>query len=84
MAVEREVAGVRCGEVLAELSDYLDDDLPEGRRNQLQAHLCGCEACERFGSQFADAIRLLRLGRPDTSTEASAVFKRLRIRLQRG
>ena len=82
MASEREVAGVRCSEVLAELSEYLDGELPGPRRDQLQAHLQGCEACERFGGQFAQAIRQLRLEPRDGSAGTRAVFERLRARLR--
>ena len=82
MAIEREVAGVRCSEVLAELSEYLDGELSEPRRNQLQAHLQGCEVCERFGGQFSDSIRQLRLGLKDGPADTRAVFERLRTRLR--
>ena len=84
MAVEREVAGLRCGEVLADLSEYLDGELPAERRAQLDAHLRGCDVCERFGGTFSSAIQALRRGERPDPAEASAVFERLRQRLEGG
>ena len=78
MAIEREVAGMRCGEVLAELSDYLDGDLDPARRAQVEAHLQGCEACERFGSDFMTAVYALRRAQPMGDP---SVFVRLKIAL---
>ena len=82
MAVEREVAGVRFGEVLADLSEYLDGELPAERRAQLEAHLRGCTVCERFGGSFSTAIQALRQEETLEASEASNVFSRLRSRLE--
>lgn len=81
MAVERDVAGLRCGEVLAEMSDFLDGDLGTARRAQIEAHLRGCDVCERFGGAFSAAIQALRQGGFQPSIEAPAAFERLRLRL---
>ena len=79
MAVEREVAGLRCGEVLAELSDFLDGDLPGERRRRMEAHLLGCEECARFGGAFTTALQSLRSGKSGPPGEAESVFQRLRV-----
>jgi anti-sigma factor RsiW len=81
MAIEREVAGMRCGEVLAELSDYLDGDLTKARSAQVEAHLHGCDVCERFGSAFASAIQTLRHSGLGFGEDDSTVFERLHARL---
>ena len=60
MAKERTVAGLRCGQVLEHLSDYLDGDLDDATRTQIEAHLRGCDWCERFGAEFAGTIVALR------------------------
>ena len=78
MAIEREVAGIRCGEVLAELSDYLDGDLDPARRAQVEAHLQGCEACERFGADLATAVHALRSAQPIGDP---SIFVRLKVAL---
>jgi hypothetical protein len=49
MAHDREVAGLRCTQVLAHLSDYLDGELDPQTRAQVEAHVQGCDWCERFG-----------------------------------
>lgn len=81
MAIEREVAGLRCGDVLAELSDFLDGELTAPRQAQVEAHLRGCDVCERFGGVFSAAIRALQQGGFQPVEEAPAVFQRLNIRL---
>ncbi len=83
MESERLIAGLRCSEVLADLSDYLDDQLLLERRAQIESHLRGCAVCERFGGQFGAAIKALRrtLTEPDPLDEG--VSARLRDRLRR-
>ena len=82
MQHEREVAGMRCGEVLAELSDYLDGDMVVERRTQVLAHLQGCETCARFGGVFSAAIQALRQGHQGHPSDEPMVFQRLRDRLK--
>lgn len=81
MGIERNVAGMQCGEVLAELSDYLDGELAIERRNQVLAHLQGCDVCERFGGVFTLAIQSLRTSEPKPSMEGVLAFEHLKVRL---
>ncbi len=83
MDSERLIAGLRCSEVLADLSDYFDDQLPPERRAQLESHLRGCAVCERFGGRFSAAVTALRrtLTEPEPLDEGAAA--RLRERLRR-
>jgi anti-sigma factor RsiW len=83
MAIEREIAGIRCGEVLAELSDYLDGELAPERRAQVDGHLQGCDVCERFGSRFSTALRAIRQSGLGPTGEEPAVYERLQARLDR-
>ena len=78
MAIEREVAGMRCGDVLAELSAYLDGELADLRRIQIEAHLQDCDACERFGTDFIAAVHALKNFQP---VGDPTVFERLKIAL---
>lgn len=81
MMTERTVAGLRCSEVLAKLSDYLDGEASDSDRSQIDAHLAGCDWCERFGGEFAGAVNALRrLVGEDITVEMSS---RLRERLGR-
>lgn len=57
---EREVAGITCGGVLAELADYLDDAVAPAVRARIEAHLRGCDQCERFGGAYAGTVKALR------------------------
>lgn len=79
---ERTVAGVRCGEVLAELSDFLDGALPPARVAALQAHVAECHACARYGADVADALARLRAGLAEPPALAGAVAERLRVQLR--
>ncbi len=64
MQQEREVGGLRCGEVLALLGDFVDGELDAATVGRVQAHLAGCDACERFGGRYAAVVRRLRAERP--------------------
>lgn len=63
MAEDREVAGIRCFEVLGLLSDYLDGELPPASRAQVDAHLAGCTWCEQFGGHMGQVVSRLRAER---------------------
>jgi anti-sigma factor RsiW len=80
---ERLVSGLRCSEVLADLSEYFDGGLSAERREQLEAHVRGCTVCERFGGRFSEAVTALRrhLAAPVALEEDAA--RRLRERLGR-
>ncbi len=54
------VAGIRCRDVLGDLSEYLDGALPAARVAELQAHLSGCDRCARFGGEVSQTIQALR------------------------
>ena len=60
MKVDRQVAGLWCHDVLEKLSDYMDSDLPVAERERVEAHLRGCDACARFGGDFAATVGALR------------------------
>ena len=81
MGIERNIAGMHCGEVLADLSNYLDGDLTLDKRNQILAHLEGCDVCERFGGVFTMAIQSLRAREPKHSLEDALAFEHLKVRL---
>lgn len=82
--MEREVAGLWCGQVLERLSDYMDGELEPGDRARVEAHVQGCALCEAFGGRFVGVIQRLRrgLGAPEPMREE--VADRLVERLARG
>lgn len=57
---ERTVAGLRCSEVLARLSDYIDGELDAAEVKHVEEHLLGCPNCERFGKNFGSMVVSLR------------------------
>ena len=77
MKGERLVAGLRCSEVLADLSDFIDGSLDAERIARLQGHVAGCQVCERFGATFKTAVRALRELRAPPDVDP-AIAKRLR------
>ncbi len=80
--LDRLVAGLRCREVLADLSLYIDGELPAARVQQIQEHLRGCDWCERFGGQFSEIVarfrRELREAEPLDQSVAARLDERLR------
>ncbi len=60
MQGDRRVGGLWCHEVLERLSDYVDGELSEPERQQIDDHLRECDTCERFGGRFAESIRVIR------------------------
>jgi anti-sigma factor RsiW len=72
------VAGVRCREVLADLSDYLDGALAPARVEELQAHLAVCSNCARFGGHIARTLDTLRqVSVPAEHDVAASVMTRI-------
>lgn len=60
MKGERLVAGLRCSEVIARLSDYVDGELSAEDLARVRAHVAECDVCERFGGKFASVVRALK------------------------
>jgi len=83
MAHDREVAGIRCTEVLESLPDYLEDSLPAPDRSRVEAHLRGCTWCERFGGDYAGAVTALRTMLREPAPPGPATKLRLRNALTR-
>lgn len=81
MLPEREVAGLKCGEVLEDLSSYFDGELERERRAKIEAHVTGCDVCARFGGRFADSVRALQRALEARTEVDAGVLERLRRRL---
>lgn len=79
--LDREVAGIRCREVLELLSSYLDGDVTESERRRIDAHLLDCDHCERFGGDFGEAMKALRRELRHAPELDDDVARRLRERL---
>jgi len=57
MPTDREIAGIRCMQVLEYLSDYLDGNLNADTVERIENHLRGCNWCEQFGREFASTVK---------------------------
>jgi anti-sigma factor RsiW len=57
---ERLVAGLHCGEVLADLTEHLDGRLGPDRALRIDEHLEACESCRTLGEEIAAGVRALR------------------------
>lgn len=71
--LNRLVAGLRCRDVLEDLSEFLDGGLPPERVAAIQAHLAECETCARFGGSVGEIVAALRVGTPTTTWSAARV-----------
>lgn len=58
--LDREVAGLRCRDVLDALPDFLDDAVDADLRARILEHLRGCDRCERFGGEYGAVVASLR------------------------
>lgn len=79
--LDRVVAGLSCRQVLDQLSDFLDHDLPVDRAGRIREHLQDCHTCEQFGGRIARLVAALRLQPP--SGPPHDVVERLQQRLGR-
>ncbi|HEX9161507.1 MAG TPA: zf-HC2 domain-containing protein [Thermoanaerobaculia bacterium] len=73
---------MRCSEVMAVLSDYIDGTVDVENRARIDAHLRGCDVCERFGGQFAAIVETLRRQLAGSEPLPDDVARRLRERLR--
>lgn len=69
------VGGLRCFEVLAVLSDYVDGELDAETKAKVEAHLAGCDACTKFGGEFGAVVGALRQKRQADEPSAAAALK---------
>jgi anti-sigma factor RsiW len=50
---------IRCQEVVEVITDYLEDQLDEATRTELEAHLTLCEGCAEYLRQMRTTIQAL-------------------------
>ena len=77
----REIAGLRCDEVLELLPGSIDGELDTATAARVRAHVAACDQCERFGGRYAALVRTLRTRHAPASAPDQALRARLRARL---
>jgi len=55
---------MKCKEILAALSDYVDGDLDPELRRALQKHLADCNPCQLVVDNVRQTITVYKSGRP--------------------
>ncbi len=83
MKGDRNVGGLLCSEVLAQLSDYIDGALDDAALAKVQAHVAGCDVCERFGGSVGASVAALKRQRAAHAEDRSidSALARLRAAL---
>lgn len=79
---EREVAGLKCSDVMADLSRYLERDLAPDRSAQIEAHVSACQACAAFGEGFSQMVEAVRTRLSEPEPVPADVEFRLRAALR--
>lgn len=80
---ERFAGGLRCGQVLEQLSAFVDDELAPEARAQIVAHLQECDWCARFGGSFTALVASLREQLREAPSPDAGVSVRLRATIDR-
>jgi hypothetical protein len=75
---QRHVAGLWCGQVLERLPDLVEGVLAPEDLARVEAHVAGCDWCERFGGAYASVVGAMRRT-PPRPTDGLA--ERLRVLL---
>jgi anti-sigma factor RsiW len=57
---ERVVAGLHCGEVVADLTEHLERRLSPEQAWRFDEHLHGCDDCRRLAEEVHAMVRVLR------------------------
>lgn len=83
MMKERHLGGMRCSEVLAVLSEYVDGELDDAVVGKVENHLLGCPNCERFGRNFGSMVVSLRKESELGSEREPEIMGRLLERLRK-
>jgi len=68
-----------CGQMFAELSDYLDEELDDSLCAELEKHMEGCEPCKAFLASLEETIRTCRTAPNDRPDELAAANLRREV-----
>ncbi len=81
VAIQKYAGALWCRDVLERLSDYLDGELSETLRSQIEDHLAECSWCEKFGNEFQAMIGALRTTLAEPAPVAGHLAHEIRQKL---
>jgi hypothetical protein len=69
----------QCKDVVDEVNNYIDGDLPLGKRIGLFFHLLICGCCRNYLQQIRSTISIITVSKPkeDVSTDTKALAEKL-------
>jgi len=75
---------ISCKDVVAALSDYLDDDLSPETKSELEAHLAECRTCQVIYDSMHKSVRLVTESRSFDLSESvtERLLAKIHSRLQ--
>ncbi len=76
MKNDRQEGGLWCHEVLADLADYVDGELDDARRAQVEAHVAACDNCARFGGAYGEMVASVSRAAPDVPDQVADRLRR--------
>lgn len=77
---ERNIGGLWCSEVAAQLEPYVAQRLPADVKARVEAHVVECELCASFGDRYARLIHEVRRLAAESEPDA-ALIERIQHRL---
>jgi len=69
----------QCKDVVEEINDYIDGELPLVKRMDLFFHLLICSCCRSYLQQIRSTISIITVSKPkeDVSTDTKALAEKL-------
>ena len=70
---------MKCEQTINYLSDYYEEDLPDGQRAQIQSHLANCQVCKECLEEIASIVLIARTlcNGSDDCPDAKVMFRKL-------
>jgi RNA polymerase sigma-70 factor (ECF subfamily) len=79
LTAESRPCHLRCREMFAELSDYLDDELDDSLCEELEKHMAGCQPCQAFLRSLENSIQKCRTAADESSDPSFAARVRRKL-----
>ena len=70
---------ISCKDILSKLSDYVDRDLDDENRNNLQSHFAGCAVCRMVMNSFQKTVELFSKNKPEKIPPETSAMLHARV-----